>query len=75
MAIDVRPVCPADGSECLLEIEQTVDMVLDIERSMRPSRMLIEDDMMGENTDLAQTTLSHVLSHSKTLHATCPSHM
>lgn len=39
MAIDVRPVCPADGSECLLEIDQTVDMVLDIERSMRPSRM------------------------------------
>lgn len=38
MAIDVRPVCPADGSECLLEIEQTVDMVLDVERSMRPLR-------------------------------------
>ncbi|KAF1349910.1 GPI transamidase-like protein component Gpi16 [Delphinella strobiligena] len=36
MAIDVRPFCPADGSECLLEIEQTVDMVLDLERSMRP---------------------------------------
>lgn len=36
MAIDVRPVCPHDGSECLLEIEQTVDMVLDLDRSMRP---------------------------------------
>ncbi|KAK3941385.1 Gpi16 subunit, GPI transamidase component [Diplogelasinospora grovesii] len=35
MAIDVRPVCPADG-ECVLEIEQTIDMVLDIERSKRP---------------------------------------
>lgn len=40
MAIDVRPVCPNDGSECLLEIEQTVDMVLDVERSMRPSRTI-----------------------------------
>ncbi|KAI1848814.1 hypothetical protein JX266_005242 [Neoarthrinium moseri] len=35
MAIDVRPVCPA-GGECVLEIEQTIDMVLDIERSKRP---------------------------------------
>ncbi|KAK3315768.1 GPI transamidase component PIG-T [Apodospora peruviana] len=35
MAIDIRPVCPADG-ECVLEIEQTIDMVLDIERSKRP---------------------------------------
>ncbi|KAI9835928.1 MAG: hypothetical protein M1819_001826 [Sarea resinae] len=35
MAIDVRPVCPLDGSECILEIEQTVDMVLDVERSKR----------------------------------------
>ncbi|KAL1306104.1 hypothetical protein AAFC00_004221 [Neodothiora populina] len=36
MAIDVRPLCPEDGSQCILQIEQTVDMVLDIERSMRP---------------------------------------
>ena len=35
MAIDVRPVCPP-GGECVLEIEQTIDMVLDIERSKRP---------------------------------------
>lgn len=35
MAIDVRPVCP-DGDECVLEIEQTIDMVLDIDRSRRP---------------------------------------
>lgn len=35
MAIDVRPVCPADG-ECVLQMEQTIDMVLDIERSKRP---------------------------------------
>lgn len=37
MAIDVRPVCPSDGSSCIVEMEQTVDMVLDIERSKRPS--------------------------------------
>ncbi|KAK6845909.1 Gpi16 subunit [Apiospora arundinis] len=35
MAIDVKPVCPA-GEECVLQIEQTIDMVLDIERSKRP---------------------------------------
>ncbi|KAI9795914.1 MAG: Subunit of the glycosylphosphatidylinositol transamidase complex-like protein [Candelina submexicana] len=35
MSIDVRPICPEDGSECILEIDQTVDMVLDIERSKR----------------------------------------
>ncbi|KAL2354902.1 GPI transamidase component PIG-T [Cryomyces antarcticus] len=36
MAVDVKPVCPEDGTECILQIEQTVDMVLDIERSKRP---------------------------------------
>lgn len=36
MSVDVRPLCPSDGGECGLEIEQTVDMVLDIERSQRP---------------------------------------
>ncbi|KAJ0109759.1 hypothetical protein J7T55_004308 [Diaporthe amygdali] len=35
MAIDVRPVCP-EGGECVLEIDQSIDMVLDIERSKRP---------------------------------------
>ncbi|KAL2257275.1 hypothetical protein VTK26DRAFT_395 [Humicola hyalothermophila] len=35
MAIDIRPICPA-GGECVLQIEQTIDMVLDIERSKRP---------------------------------------
>lgn len=35
MSVDVRPTCPANG-ECLVQIEQTVDMVLDIERSKRP---------------------------------------
>ncbi|PNY26093.1 GPI transamidase component GPI16 [Tolypocladium capitatum] len=35
MAIDVRPVC-APGGECVLEMEQTIDMVLDVDRSRRP---------------------------------------
>ncbi|KAI0894684.1 Gpi16 subunit, GPI transamidase component [Annulohypoxylon nitens] len=35
MAIDIRPIC-AEGEECVLQIEQTIDMVLDIERSKRP---------------------------------------
>jgi GPI-anchor transamidase subunit T len=35
MSIDVRPVCPTDGGECVLEMDQTVDMVLDVERSKR----------------------------------------
>lgn len=35
MAIDVKPVCP-EGGECVLEIEQSIDMVLDIDRSRRP---------------------------------------
>jgi phosphatidylinositol glycan class T len=36
MAIDVRPVCTGDESSCIIEIEQTVDMVLDLDRSKRP---------------------------------------
>lgn len=36
MAIDVRSVCTGHGSECSIEMEQTVDMVLDVERSKRP---------------------------------------
>jgi phosphatidylinositol glycan class T len=36
MAIDVRSTCPEDGSECSIEMEQTVDMVLDVDRSKRP---------------------------------------
>lgn len=41
MSIDVRPVCPDDGSGCIVEMEQTVDMVLDIERSKRPHGTII----------------------------------
>ena len=42
MSIDVQPICPADGSECQLQITQTIDMVLDIQRSKRPRGMLFE---------------------------------
>lgn len=40
MAIDIRPVCPEASSKCYIEMEQTVDMVLDIERSKRPRGIL-----------------------------------
>ena len=36
MAIDVRPVCPDGGAECMVEMEQTVDMVLAVDRAKRP---------------------------------------
>ncbi|KAH7397352.1 GPI transamidase component GPI16 precursor [Pyrenochaeta sp. MPI-SDFR-AT-0127] len=36
MAIDVRPMCEHGSSTCSLQMEQTVDMVLDIARSKRP---------------------------------------
>ncbi|OJJ45312.1 hypothetical protein ASPZODRAFT_69576 [Penicilliopsis zonata CBS 506.65] len=36
MSVDIRPLCPDDGSECVVQIEQAVDMVLDIDRSKRP---------------------------------------
>ncbi|PHH62296.1 hypothetical protein CDD81_7284 [Ophiocordyceps australis] len=35
MAIDVRPLC-IPGGECVLQMEQTIDMVLDVDRSRRP---------------------------------------
>ena len=41
MAIDVRSVCPEDGSECSIEMEQTVDMALDVDRSKRPRGMIV----------------------------------
>ena len=36
MSIDVRRRCFGDQLECVVEIEQTVDMVVDIDRSKRP---------------------------------------
>lgn len=43
MAIDVRPVCPT-GEDCVPELEQTIDMVLDLERSERPRGMVHEQE-------------------------------
>lgn len=49
MAIDVRPVCTAGQIDCLLEIQITIDMVLDVDRSKRsandpiPRPLPIED--------------------------------
>ncbi|CAG7995263.1 unnamed protein product [Penicillium salamii] len=34
MSVDIQPVCSPDG-DCVVQIEQTVDMVLDIDRSKR----------------------------------------
>ena len=39
MAIDFRSICSDDGPDCTVELEQTVDMVLDTERSKRPRGM------------------------------------
>ena len=36
MAIDFRTICPSNSSDCAVELVQTVDMVLDTERSKRP---------------------------------------
>lgn len=36
MSIDVQPRCPSGPSSCVVEIEQSIDMVLDLERSRRP---------------------------------------
>ncbi|KAI5300283.1 hypothetical protein KEM56_002571, partial [Ascosphaera pollenicola] len=36
MSIDVQPRCSGTHEECQIEIEETVDVVLDIERSKRP---------------------------------------
>lgn len=40
MSIDMRPLRPSRG-EPLVQIEQTVDMILDIERSKRPRGLFI----------------------------------
>ncbi|KAL4780432.1 GPI transamidase component PIG-T [Aspergillus varians] len=48
MAIDVRPICPPSG-ECLVQVDQTVDIVLDIERSKRPRDNPIPRPVPAEN--------------------------
>ena len=38
MSVDVRHACSSFMGDCVTQIEQSVDMVLDIERSKRPQR-------------------------------------
>lgn len=40
MSIDVTPICVAGSDDCQLQITQTIDMVLDIQRSKRPRGLL-----------------------------------
>lgn len=49
MSIDVRPICPAGSDECQLQITQTIDMVLDIQRSKRPRDNPIPRPVPTEN--------------------------
>lgn len=63
MAIDVRPICDDTGS-CGLEIEQTVDMVLDLDRSMRP-----RDDPIPRPLPIEETPCDESKSYNS--HDTC----
>ena len=74
MAIDVRPVCPSDGGECVLEIEQTIDMVLDIERSKRPrGKNSLPHQRSRQDADSLQTTRYPDLFPATSSNATAPS--
>ena len=55
MSIDIRPKCSPDESECQIEIQQTIDVVLDIQRSKRPRdnpipRPVLEQDLICDDT-------------------------
>lgn len=39
MSIDVKTTCDPQGSNCAVQLDQIVDLVLDIERSQRPKGM------------------------------------
>ncbi|KAL2759272.1 hypothetical protein ACRALDRAFT_2095937 [Sodiomyces alcalophilus JCM 7366] len=74
MAIDVKPICPRDG-DCVLEIEQTIDMVLDMERSKRtqdiprppPSRDLQCDTSKPYSSPNTCYPLGHAVSQEWSL--------
>lgn len=55
MSIDVRPICAAGKSDCQLQITQTIDMVLDLQRSKRPRGRII-DSNFDITTNRKQTT-------------------
>ncbi|KAL3421655.1 GPI transamidase component GPI16 [Phlyctema vagabunda] len=55
MSIDVRPICPSGSDNCQIQITQTIDMVLDIQRSKRPRdnpipRPIPNDDLKCDTT-------------------------
>ena len=56
MSIDVRPICPPDGGECMLEMHQVVVMVLDLERSKRPRDNPIPRPKPIEDIECDKTT-------------------
>ncbi|KAL6852496.1 Subunit of the glycosylphosphatidylinositol transamidase complex-like protein [Amphichorda felina] len=58
MAIDVRPVCPP-GEECFLEVEETIDMVMDINRSKRPRDNPIPRPVQGHELVCDQSKSYH----------------
>lgn len=53
MSVDIQPVCAPEG-ECVVQIEQTVDMVLDIDRSKRSrcTFQLLPCHCPGSNADM-----------------------
>lgn len=57
MAIDVRPVCADTSAECVFEVEQTIDMVLDIERSKRSRGMYRSLRKLVSEAYVSQMTL------------------
>ena len=64
MAIDVRPICAPDGGACVLQIEQTIDMVLDIERSKRPRDNPIPRPLPGHELKCDATKPYHAHDHT-----------
>jgi len=69
MSIDVKPVC--DAGKCRLQVEQTVDMVLDVERSLqrRDSPVPIPRplDQLSCDPDRYILTPSHDVTHEPLL--------
>lgn len=59
MSIDVRPVCPAGLRECYIEMSQTIDMVLDVERAKRPRDNPIPRPVPAEQLECDESKSYH----------------
>lgn len=59
MSIDVRPVCPAGVGDCYMELSQTIDMVLDIERAKRPRDSPIPRPLPAEKLECDESKPYH----------------